>query len=206
MNTDNTEIAGLVTPGDYNAWNNAGRTIPEILSRINAMHKAIVRPLLDRIAELERALHQIVGIPNRLDGADWDEIEEARLIANKVLAFSKTQPTTCDPDPALQPAWTLPKPPPGREWSRKDGWTKKMLPPGYRPLLVGETGTYETSENGKTWQDGEDPDFPTPRLRYSFMRTIRPLPTEPEPLTLDQLAKRVAELETKLSKMEKSHD
>lgn len=34
-------------------------------------------------------------------------------------------------------AWTLPEPPSGMEWHRKD-FTQEMLPPGWRPLLKGE--------------------------------------------------------------------
>lgn len=39
----------------------------------------------DYIVGLERALRQIADIPNKLDGGDWDEIEEARAIASAAL-------------------------------------------------------------------------------------------------------------------------
>lgn len=34
--------------------------------------------------------------------------------------------------------WALPDPPHGYEWLRADGWTKEMLPDGWRPYLKGE--------------------------------------------------------------------
>jgi len=40
------------------------------------------------------------------------------------------------------PPFTLPTPPPGKEWHRKDGWTAEMLPPGTRPLVEGEIVQY----------------------------------------------------------------
>lgn len=48
----------------------------------------------ERVAKLENALRKIAAIQNCYDGGDWDEIENARLIANEVLAFSKPQPPT----------------------------------------------------------------------------------------------------------------
>lgn len=77
------------------------------------------------------------------------------------------------------PAWQLPPPPPGRQWHRVDGWTEEMLPQGYRPLLVGETGSYEHSTGGKMWIPGQNEDDATPPAQYCFWRTTRPLPSQP---------------------------
>jgi hypothetical protein len=86
--------------------------------------------------------------------------------------------------PAL--AWQLPPPPPGRQWHRVDGWTEEMLPQGYRPLLVWETGSYEHSTGGKMWIPGQNEDDATPPAQYCFWRTNRPLPSQPTQPVLTQ--------------------
>jgi len=73
--------------------------------------------------------------------------------------------------------WRLPAPPDGQQWHRYD-WKQDMLPNGYRPLLVGETGAYEHSVKGDAWGVGASPDFPTPPTHSSFLRTTRPLPQQ----------------------------
>jgi hypothetical protein len=77
------------------------------------------------------------------------------------------------------PAWQLPPPPPGRQWHRVDGWTEEMLPQGYRPLLVGETGSYDHSTFGEYWISGSWETAPAPLMSYCFYRTNRPLPSQP---------------------------
>jgi len=74
------------------------------------------------------------------------------------------------------PAWQLPPPPLGRQWHRVDGWTEEMLPQGYRPLLVDETGSYEHSTFGEYWTPGSWETAPAPLASYCFYRTNRPLP------------------------------
>lgn len=39
----------------------------------------------DREIRLEKALRKIMAIEDKLDGGDWDEIEEARQIAKEAL-------------------------------------------------------------------------------------------------------------------------
>jgi hypothetical protein len=78
------------------------------------------------------------------------------------------------------PAWQLQPPPPGRMWHRVDGWTEEMLPQDYRPLLVGETGSYEHSTFGKCWISGSWETAPTPLASYCFYRTNRPFPPQPQ--------------------------
>lgn len=76
----------------------------------------------------------------------------------------------------VKPDWKLPDPPEGHEWHRTD-WTEYMLPPPYRPLLVGETGSYESSaDDGETWQSGQNPEIPTTSGLNGYYRTDRPLP------------------------------
>lgn len=38
-----------------------------------------------RVFRLKGALDKIIAIPNKTDGGDWDEIEEARKIAKEVI-------------------------------------------------------------------------------------------------------------------------
>lgn len=45
--------------------------------------------LLDRLFRSEWALRVIADIPNKAEGADWEEIEEAREVARKALDFLK---------------------------------------------------------------------------------------------------------------------
>ena len=74
-----------------------------------------------------------------------------------------------------KPEWKLPDPPDGAEWHRTD-WTQAMLPEGWRPLYVGETGDYEASGDGTQWEQGMSPDYPTVKASHVWMRTTRPLP------------------------------
>ena len=84
--------------------------------------------------------------------------------------------------------WKLPSPPEGMQWHRDD-WTEDMLPGIKRPLLIGETGTYEILLNG-AWEEGTSLDVPTPH-GCPFMRTDRPLPSPPKmvPLTFEYVSK-----------------
>jgi hypothetical protein len=41
---------------------------------------------IELITRLELALRKIKAIPNAMEGSDWDEIEEAREIAENALA------------------------------------------------------------------------------------------------------------------------
>jgi hypothetical protein len=81
----------------------------------------------------------------------------------------------------------LPDPPEGMQWHRDD-WTEEMLPGIKRPLLLGETGTYEILLNG-VWKEGTALDIPTP-CDAPFMRTDRPLPSAPKmvPLTFEYVS------------------
>lgn len=84
--------------------------------------------------------------------------------------------------------WTLPLPPEGMQWHRDD-WTEDMLPGIKRPLLIGETGTYEILLHG-VWEEGTGLNIPTPH-DCPFMRTDRPLPSVPKkvPLTFEYVSK-----------------
>lgn len=75
----------------------------------------------------------------------------------------------------VDPDWQLPPPPPGREWQRADKWTKDMLPEGYRPMLIGETGSYEYRNAVGKWEDGSCMTIPTSDEHHPN-RTNRPLP------------------------------
>ncbi len=79
--------------------------------------------------------------------------------------------------------WRLPDPPTGYRWHRDTGWTQDMLPGKNRPLLVGDTGEYEYSSDGKIWRRGTALLTPTPATGPCvFYRTTQPLPQpEPEP-------------------------
>lgn len=46
---------------------------------------AYAERLKDRIGWLEDGMRQIAAIEDRYNGGDWDEIEEARSIANRLL-------------------------------------------------------------------------------------------------------------------------
>lgn len=54
-----------------------------------ANHKSLYRLAVKRLELYEKALHEIAAIEDELEGGDWDEIEEARKIANSVLKNSK---------------------------------------------------------------------------------------------------------------------
>lgn len=86
--------------------------------------------------------------------------------------------------------WTLPLPPDGKQWHRDDGWTEAMLPEGWRPLLVGEIGSYEAFTS-KGWDEGSAPEVPMPPASRVFFRTNRPLPSVPKkvPLTFEYVSK-----------------
>lgn len=72
--------------------------------------------------------------------------------------------------------WTLPTPPDGMSWHRSDGWKEDMLPEGWRPLLRGELGDYQLSEDGVIWRNGVFGYMPVRQGCISWCRTKRPLP------------------------------
>lgn len=76
--------------------------------------------------------------------------------------------------------WTLPPPPPGRQYHRTDGWTEEMLPEGWRPFLLKECGEGEFYSFGKWSRIGMN-SMSIPLKASDFhCRTLRPLPPEPE--------------------------
>ena len=76
--------------------------------------------------------------------------------------------------------WQLPAPPEGQQWHRVDGWTEEMLPAGYRPLLVGETGSYQYMLSHGKWKDGFGIEQAAWLSNDAFWRTDRPLPQPQE--------------------------
>ena len=82
----------------------------------------------------------------------------------------------------------LTPPPPGKEWHRTGGWTEDMLPEGYRPLLKGEVYQKDAEDEilmGDYWQKLNHGGMPTDVASEGcFIRTTRPLPTEPEYINL----------------------
>jgi len=78
-----------------------------------------------------------------------------------------------------QPApFTLPTPPPGMQWHRTDGWKAEMLPPGARPLALGENYKpgdecfiYKTGD----WIEQSEGAHGTAQSHHTFIRTTRPL-------------------------------
>jgi hypothetical protein len=74
--------------------------------------------------------------------------------------------------------WQLPAPPEGQQWHRVDGWTEEMLPAGYRPLLVGETGSYQYMLSHGKWKDGFGTEQAAWLSNDAFWRTDRPLPQQ----------------------------
>lgn len=84
--------------------------------------------------------------------------------------------------PAEQPAvppFTLPPPPPGKQWHRTDGWTKDMLPPGTRPLLLGESREPgDEMMDSETWIRGNMPVAGGAAPDWRYHRTTRPLAFE----------------------------
>ena len=80
--------------------------------------------------------------------------------------------------------WSLPPPPEGRQWHKAEDWTEEMLPPGYRPVVVGEAVENETSEDGKVWNEDPCWDMPVLSQCKNLYRTTAPLP-EPKRVPLE---------------------
>ena len=62
----------------------------ELCKWLRENSSGIYRPSAEaalRIEELLSALQSICDIENKMHGADWDEIEEAREIARKVIGI-----------------------------------------------------------------------------------------------------------------------
>ena len=80
-----------------------------------------------------------------------------------------------------EPAWTLPK---GKQWHRTY-WTKDMLPDGWRPLLkdemmvVGDEARFDNRED--TFCEQETGGQKASSLPCLYLRTRRPLPSDPQP-------------------------
>ncbi len=75
--------------------------------------------------------------------------------------------------------------PDGASWHRND-WKKEMLPPPYRPLMLGESGEYEIMHSPTAWIDGAFPES-TAEASNEHCRTTRPIP-KPSILTDEQKA------------------
>ena len=48
-------------------------------------YREVIAQLVARVARLEEALREIAAIENEMVGGDWDEIEQARVIAIATL-------------------------------------------------------------------------------------------------------------------------
>jgi len=130
----------------------------------------------EELKELARVLD---GIAN---GEDW-EFKGLSEIWNKGhLGINNPQRLAADGWQIRLKPWSLPPPPEGMEWHRSDGWTKEMLPEGYRPHLDGEVNVA-----GDEWFNGEKwirvhLNGGTPSSAFcNLYRTNRPLP-QPDPL------------------------
>lgn len=76
--------------------------------------------------------------------------------------------------------FALPQPPAGRRWHRTDGWTKEMLPDGWRPLLYAE----EAVRGDEYWHGAWRPvgsGIGSIRQDHLPTRTRRPLPPTARP-------------------------
>jgi len=72
----------------------------------------------------------------------------------------------------------------GEEWHRTSEWTEDMLPDGWRPLLLGETGEHEILNGlNNSWEvaRGVQQQVKTRDIHY-YCRTRRPLPPTREEL------------------------
>ena len=116
----------------------------------------------EKEADLKQAIHEFVNKPNReIPWIQWHggpcplKADEVDLLEVRFKDDSTTEYVNpLSPDWAhrdcpsnivayrvlkwkVKPEWKLPDPPDGEQWHRTD-WTKRMLPDGYRPLLLGE--------------------------------------------------------------------
>lgn len=94
-------------------------------------------------------------------------------ITKQIRAFADQLEGQNKPAP---PPFQLPPPPPGMQWHREDGWRAKDLPPGTRPLVMGEEeqfGDEYWSESGGRW--GLTPDAGRAVSSSFRLRTSRPL-------------------------------
>jgi hypothetical protein len=135
-----------------------------------------------RVTDINRFNSQSYPISGIVDGYKYTWTEDGSYMGDKEDEFNLEN--------IPSPAWQLPPPPPGRQWHRVDGWTEEMLPQGYRPLLVGETGSYEHSTRGDYWVTGSWETAPAPLASYCFYRTSRPLPSQPQASTSAVLTQR----------------
>ncbi|WP_274644655.1 hypothetical protein [Pseudomonas serbica] len=74
-------------------------------SRIAALHTSIIRRQLEHVRRVKEdafeALTAISEIEDKLNGGDWDEIEEARGIANAALSACETYAEVLPANPLL---------------------------------------------------------------------------------------------------------
>lgn len=81
--------------------------------------------------------------------------------------------------------WRLPPPPEGRQWHRPD-WTQDMLPDGWRPFLLGETGEGEIQDGERSWLHLNHVGcYVAASKDQAHQRTRRPLPAPPEWVPLE---------------------
>lgn len=101
---------------------------------------------------------------------DWKSESKTRLAIAKAILSSVGY---TEPDHPFQ----LPTPPPVMKWHRADGWTSKMLPQCWRPLVLGES----IHLHDECWDYGVGPFMETrsagveARVDHHFHRTRRPL-------------------------------
>ena len=89
-------IAWVVGPNGNDTYRvvAVGKTTPltHAESMANAIAIALAPRLQDEVVRLRLALQSIADIKNKLVGSDWEEIEEARGIANSALAEQQDKP------------------------------------------------------------------------------------------------------------------
>lgn len=73
----------------------------------------------------------------------------SHIYTSTMILPSTTTPASAPPQTTQQP-FILPPAPEGRRWHapKHEPWSAALLPPGYRPALVGEAGPMEVSPNG----------------------------------------------------------
>lgn len=64
---------------------NDGTAVPQPHVTVQEISENYYKEILGTKNEYKEALQQIKDIPNKYDGGDWDEIDEARDIASKTL-------------------------------------------------------------------------------------------------------------------------
>lgn len=75
---------GAVHSGAFEVMKSAITEVKS-LRAIRAKNETDLAEALDRVVFLENALKRITDIDNKMQGADWEEIEEARQVASDAL-------------------------------------------------------------------------------------------------------------------------